>query len=72
MAAPTENDVNETQSFRSTQLIDRPVQTFRPSPAIRPNPFTGLGQTDPYNKKHNLVNEAPETMLEASRTNPIE
>lgn len=72
MAAPTSNDVNATQGFRRTALIDKPVQTFRSSPKIIPNPFTGLPQRDAYDREHHVVHEPPETVAEATQTNPIE
>lgn len=71
MAAPTPTEVNETQSFRSTALIDRPVPTFRPSPKITPNPFTGLPLSPGYDAEHHVVHEAPDTVAEATRTNPL-
>lgn len=70
--AITSTDVNETQKFRSTPLIDKPVPTFRPSPKVRPNPFTGLPQVGTYEREHNVVNEPPDTVLEATKSNPID
>ena len=64
-----ENDVKTTQAFRKTALIDLPVQTFKPSPKVRPNPFVGVPQTDEYARKHHLVAEAPDTVLEATKSN---
>ena len=69
--AKTATDVNETQLFRRTALIDLPVQTFRSAPKVKPNPFTGLPQTDPYKREHHLVDAAPETVKEATESNPI-
>jgi hypothetical protein len=64
-----ENDVKTTQAFRKTALIDLPVPTFKSSPKVRPNPFTGLPQTDAYAREHHLVEEAPETVLDATKSN---
>lgn len=71
--ALTGTDVNETQAFKQTALIDQPVPTFKASPKIVPNPFTGLPQRDAYAREHHIVNEpGVDTVLEATRTNPVE
>jgi hypothetical protein len=72
MPAPDANAVNAGKVFRQTPLLEREVPTFKSAPAISPNPFTGLGQTDPYAKAHHLVGEAPTTVLEATRVNPVD
>jgi hypothetical protein len=64
-------DVNTTQKFGKTKLIDKPLQTYKASPKVRPNPFTGKGQTDAYAKKHHLSSTPPTTVAEATETNPI-
>lgn len=70
--AITSNDVNTKKLFKSTPLIDKPVQTFKSAPAVHPNPFTGLPQTDAYKRAHHIVDEAPDTVLEGTRTNPVD
>ncbi len=64
--AVTSSTVNANSVFKKTKLVDRPVQTMKSAPKIRPNPFTGLGQTDAYNKKHHLVDTPPTTVKEAT------
>jgi hypothetical protein len=70
--AITSNDVNTKKLFKSTPLIDKPVPTFKAAPAVKPNPFTGLPQTDAYKRDHHIVDAAPNTVLEATETNPVD
>jgi hypothetical protein len=72
MPAPDTSAVNAGKVFRSTPLLEREVPTFKSAPAIKPNPYTGLPQTNSYAARHHLVAAAPETVLEATRVNPAE
>ena len=67
MAAPTPTDVNNTQVFKGKAFKPEPYQTFNSAPKVRPNPFTGLGQTDAYAKKHHVVEAPPTTVQEATQ-----
>ncbi len=71
MATPTSADVNATQSFKKTALIDLPVPTFKSAPRVKPNPFTGLPLTGKYDQAHHVVPEAPDTVKEATESNPV-
>ena len=64
--AITDAEINESQVFKSTKLIDLPVREPKVLGALRPNPFTGLGQTSAYNKEHHLVEVPPATVAEAT------
>lgn len=69
--AITSSDVNTSKTFRKTALIDKPVQTFKSAPRISPNPYTGLPLTGPYDQAHHIVPEAPDTVAEATESNPL-
>lgn len=72
MAAPTSSDVNAGKVFRKTALLEQPLPTFKSAPNVKPNPFVGIPQTDEYARKHHLVGTPPDTVLEATRQNPID
>jgi hypothetical protein len=65
--AITEAQINESQVFKPTALIDLPVKEPKKVPTPRPNPFTGKGQTDAFAKKHHLVGTPPATVAEATQ-----
>jgi hypothetical protein len=69
--AITPTTVNSSKGFKKTKLIDRPVQSFKSAPNIKPNPYTGKGQTDAYARKHHLSATPPTTVLAATEVNPI-
>jgi hypothetical protein len=71
MPTPTATDVNETQKFTATKVVVEPRPTFKSAPKVRPNPFTGLPLTGSYAQKHHTVGEAPETVKDATQSNPV-
>jgi hypothetical protein len=63
--AITENDINTTQGFKKTALVDLPVREPRKVPRVRPNPFVQKEKVTAYDRKHHTVIEPPETVAEA-------
>ena len=64
--AINQGNVDATEVFKKVPLLDKPVKEMRKVPAPKPNPFTGLGQTDKYARDHHLVGTPPLTVKEAT------
>jgi hypothetical protein len=63
--AITESQINESQTFDRTPLVDLPVKEPRKVPRVRPNPFVQKEKANAFDRKHHTVVEPPSTVQDA-------
>ena len=65
--AITDEQINTTQKFKRTALVDLPVKEPKVLGRMTPNPFTGLPLRPGYNAEHHIVEVAPATVADATQ-----